>query len=275
MAERPVAVTDAATATARAFDAVADEYDRANSDNPLLSHMRAEVMRTLRRHVPAGAEVIDLGCGPGTDHDAMLAAGYRVTGIDVSPEMTRHARERALTRNRMDQPSILCMSIDQVSSLPAASFDAAFSNFGPLNCVADLALVAGQLRTLLRPGGVLVASVIGRVCPWEIALYLRRGEVRRAFTRFRTGPVGVPLRTGTVWTRYWTPRAFRRVFIEAGFVRREQRCLGLAAPPPYMEAFAVRNAAWVVRLQRLDDAIGGWPVVRTMGDHFLIVLQRS
>ena len=51
--------------------------------------------------------------------------------------------------------------------LYSAAFDAAFSNFGPLNCVEDLPAVARQLHEVLRPGGVLVASVIGRVCPWE------------------------------------------------------------------------------------------------------------
>ena len=49
------------------------------------------------------------------------------------------------------------------------------SNFGPLNCVANLPTRRAPSPERLRPGGVLVASVIGRVCPWEIALYLREG----------------------------------------------------------------------------------------------------
>src|SRR4051794_22475591 len=80
--------------TQRAFDGVAVGYDRANAANPGLCQMRRRALATLLRHVPTGARVLDLGCGPGTDEPALAAAGYRVTAIDWSPAMVAAARVR-------------------------------------------------------------------------------------------------------------------------------------------------------------------------------------
>src|SRR4051794_12871988 len=186
MAECAVAVSHsrAGFESAQAFDGVAAEYHRTNSDNPILRHMRGRAISMLRRHVAAGAEIVDLGCGPGTDHPALIAAGYCVSAIDAAPEMVRQAQRHASQFPGPRPPMILRRSIEELQLFAPASFDAAFSNFGPLNCVRDLSEAARQIHDVLRPGGVLVASVIGRICPWEIALYLWRGNARRAFTRF-------------------------------------------------------------------------------------------
>lgn len=260
--------------TARAFDAVAADYHASNTANPILEHMRARVFRTLRAHVPVGAELLDIGCGPGTDHPSLVGAGYVVTGIDASPEMVREAQARAARVDGPHRPTVLCRPVDQLAKFQPSQFDAALSNFGPLNCAADLASVARHLHDTLRPGGVFVASVIGRVCPWEVALYVAKGDLRRAGLRLRRGMVPVPLKDGVVWTQYISPRAFARVFASAGFRTTWLESLGVVAPPPYLEAFAARRPALVQRLLDVDARVGAWPIVRHLGDHFLIVLQR-
>jgi ubiquinone/menaquinone biosynthesis C-methylase UbiE len=278
VAERTVGLTvtqPSMAETASAFDAVAGEYHATNSANPILRDMRRRTLAVLGRHVARGSAVLDLGCGPGTDQEALLGAGYTLTAIDVSVEMVAHARRRAETIDAGARPTVLCCSIEELSIFASASFDAAFSNFGPLNCVSDLREVAGGLHRVLRRGGVLVASVIGRVCPWEIALYLARGDLPRVFTRFHIGAVGVPLKAARVWTRYYVPSEFARAFAPAGFRLVDLQALGAVSPPPYLEGFAGRHGTLTARLLALDEAVARWPVVRSVGDHFLIVLQRD
>lgn len=261
--------------TARAFDAVAGEYDSTNTANPILRDMRRRTLKTLRTHVAVGADLLDIGCGPGTDHLSLVESGYRVTAIDASPEMVRQAQHRASRAPGSVPLSIACVSAERLDRFASSSFDAAFSNFGPLNCVVDLPAAATEIHRVLRPGGLLVASVIGRVCPWEIALYLGRGEIRRAFVRFRRSFVAVPLKSGTVWTRYYTPGEFISPFTRAGFERVECGALGVVAPPPYLEGFASRHPSLVSRLLACDKAVASWPVVRSCGDHFVTVLRRG
>jgi ubiquinone/menaquinone biosynthesis C-methylase UbiE len=257
-----------------AFDGVAPAYDRSNADNPVLRAMRQRVVRALTARVPSGARILDLGCGPGTDAVALAQAGYEVTALDWSPAMIAEARTRARDARVRDRVEWHRLGIHELDQLPPGLYDAALSNFGPLNCVPDLAAAARLVAARLRPGGVLVASVIGRVCPWEIALYLVRGDRARARVRFTTDFVPVPLDGRTVWMKYYAPAAFERVFRNAGFRPAVRRGLGLCAPPPYLQAFAKRHPRLVDRLHAADDWLAGWPVLRGWGDHFLAVLVR-
>jgi SAM-dependent methyltransferase len=270
-------VTRALADTQHAFDGVAGVYDQSNAGNPILCAMRARVQRTLQACVPAGAHLLDLGCGPGTDAADLAARGYRVTAIDWSPAMVDEASRRVVAAGVADRVDVQHLGIHEIDRLERADapFDAAYSNFGPLNCVADLDAAAQRIANRLKPGGVLVASVIGRVCLWEIALYAARGDVARGAIRFRRGLVPVPLDGRTVWTRYFSPRAFERVFAAAGMTRVSLRALALFVPPPYLQAFAGRHPALVAALQRADDRCGGWPVLRGCGDHFLLVMRKA
>jgi len=261
--------------TQRAFDGVAAEYDQSNERNPLLCAMRRRVRDTFERFVDRGSRVLDLGCGPGTDDEYFAGRGYHVTAIDWSPAMVAEARRRMHAASLEERVDVLHLGIHQLHQLAPATFDAALSNFGPLNCVLDLDAASKLIADRLRPGGLLVASVIGRVCPWEVALYLARGQRSRATLRFGRDPVPVPLEGRTVWTRYYAPDAFEQVFAPAGFHRVSLRTLGLWVPPPYMQAFANRHRRLVGVLQRLDDAVGNWPGFRAWGDHFLIVMRKA
>lgn len=101
--------------------------------------------------LPADALVLDAGCGPGLVAEALLRAGHRVRGYDLSAEMVRRARERCAPfegRARFEK-----RSIDEVA--PGEPFDAALSRLVLHHVEDPLAFVRRQLA-LLRPGGVLV-----------------------------------------------------------------------------------------------------------------------
>jgi SAM-dependent methyltransferase len=258
--------------TRQAFDGVADEYGRLNADNPILSGMRDRVLRSVTARVPPGASLIDLGCGPGMDAVWLGARGYRVTAIDWSPAMVRRARE-LVARARLDATVVVhAIGIHELARLGGDSFDAAYSNFGPLNCVPELPPVARALAQRIRKGGLLVASVIGRVCPWEIARFGSQGEWARVKVRFSETFVPVPLEGRTVWTRYFSPAEFERVFAEHGFRTVALEALGLFVPPPYLQAFHRRHARLMRALSWVEGRTAHWPGLRQWGDHFLIAM---
>jgi SAM-dependent methyltransferase len=196
-----------------------------------------------------------------------------VTGVDWSPAMVQEARHRV--RQGGTNADVRHVGIHELDRLSPTVFDAAYSDLGPLNCVTDLSRAATLIGDRLRPGGLLIATVIGRVCPWEIALYSARRQWARARVRYSTAMTAVPLEGRTVWTRYYTPAAFESACAPAGFIRVSLRTLGLFVPPPYLQAFADRHPSLVGALQRLDDVVGDWPGLRNWGDHFLIVLRKT
>ena len=260
--------------TQRAFDGVALDYDRSNAENATLCAMRRRTLAAVAAHVPAGGRILDLGCGPGTDEEALAARAGAVTAIDWSPLMVEETRRRVMRRGLGDRVDVHHLGIHEVDRLAPQMFDAVYSNFGPLNCVPNLDEAAPLVADRLRSGGVLIASVIGRICPWEIAVHAVRGDWARLRVRFARELVAVPLNGRAVWTKYYTPAEFERPFATAGFSRVSLRALGLFVPPPYMDGFVRRHPSWVAPLQWLDDRVGGWPALRAAGDHFLIVMRK-
>jgi hypothetical protein len=97
--------------------------------------------------------------------------------------------------------------------------------------------------------------------------------LRRASVRAARGATAVGMNRHTIWTYYYLPREFYRAFSEH-FSLESYRALSLFMPPPYLVDYYRRRQHWCERLGRLDDRLGALPLLRDMGDHFLIVMQR-
>jgi 2-polyprenyl-3-methyl-5-hydroxy-6-metoxy-1,4-benzoquinol methylase len=260
--------------TRDAFDSVAAVYDGDRGNNAAIQDMREEMWQWLDASFAPGAHLLDLGCGTGLDAARMARVGYRVTASDWSAEMVRRTSERA-ERERLSQQvqtiNIGAHELERVAG--SGAFDGIYSNLGALNCVPDLNDVAQHCARLLKAGGKLVFSVIGRVCPWEVAHYARRGRFARAAVRYVRGATPVRLNERTVWTRYYTPREFYRPFGQL-FGLAHYRGLCVFVPPPYLTGIRERHPQWQRRLWRIDRQVSGWPLLRGIGDHFLIVMHK-
>jgi len=258
--------------TQRAFDSVAADYDGPRGNNALIQRMRQTLWDTVVSELGTGSRLLDLGCGTGIDAAEFARRGYRVVATDWSPSMVARTSARAGDASLGGRLQARHLGVQELDRLDG-SFDGIYSNFGPLNCAPDLKEVANQCARLLRPGGVMVFSVMGRICPWEAAHYALRGRFRRAAVRAARGATAVGMNRHTIWTKYYLPREFYRPF--AGQFRLAgYSALSLFMPPPYMVDRYERRPDWYERLGRLDDRFGKLPLLRDMGDHFLIVMHR-
>jgi SAM-dependent methyltransferase len=260
--------------TRDAFDSVAADYDGPRGNNALIQDMRGEMWRTLDATFAPGSRLIDLGCGTGLDAVRMARVGYHVTATDWSQGMVERTRQRAECEQLAGRVQAIAVGAHELSRLDGqAEFDGAYSNLGALNCVPNLAEMAAQCARLLKPGAPLVFSVIGRICPWEIGYYAVKRNWGRLRVRFASAMVPVGMNKRVVWTNYYTPREFYGAF-ERQFTLQHWRGLCVFAPPPYMTQMKERHLRLYERLWRLDRRAAGWPVLRNMGDHFVIVMTK-
>ncbi len=253
---------------------MAADYDGPRGNNDLIQDMRSEMWRWLDTTFAAGSRLIDLGCGTGLDAARMADRGHHVTATDWSSLMVQRTRDRAEREGLSRRMEALEVGGHELHRLDCAgSYDGVYSNLGPLNCVPDLSSVSRECARLLKPEGKLVFTVIGRFCPWEMAHFFKRGRWRRAAVRFARNTVPVGMNQHTIWTRYYTPCEFYRSF-EDQFTLEHYRGLCVFAPPPYLTSVRERHPRLYERLWRLDRLAAGWPMIRSAGDHFLIILKK-
>jgi ubiquinone/menaquinone biosynthesis C-methylase UbiE len=105
----------------------------------------------LLEHVPAGARVLDVGCGDGRFAAELVRIGAHPVGIDVAAEPLRRARERHPELDLRQVPS------EGAWPLQDASFDAVWAG-EVIEHVADTAGWLSELRRVLRSGAVLLLS---------------------------------------------------------------------------------------------------------------------
>jgi SAM-dependent methyltransferase len=118
----------------------------------------ARLAATLReRGLPAGASILDAGCGTGSLALLLAAEGYRVTGVDLSPEMVARARTK-------DAAAAVDWHVGDITALRLdRTFDAVVSvadvfNHLPALDEWDAALRAFHLH--LRPGGLVFVDAM-------------------------------------------------------------------------------------------------------------------
>jgi len=124
------------------------------------------------RPVPAGARVLDVGCGAGTD---LLVAARRVgpSGRAIGIDMTAEMRERARDGARACGFEHVEVREGDATELPLddASVDVVISN-GVLNLVPEKERAFAEIARVLRAGGRLqIADIVTGV---ELSHAIRR-----------------------------------------------------------------------------------------------------
>ncbi|MFB7027806.1 MULTISPECIES: class I SAM-dependent methyltransferase [unclassified Streptomyces] len=129
------------------YEAEAAHYDRTRGGVPRAEAAAAAVLRL----VPPGARtLLDLACGTGLVTERLVRPGLRVYGADAAHAMLRVAAGRVPGRAvRADARRL---------PLPDASLDAVCAVW-LLHLVPFAADVVAEAARVLRPGGVLIATV--------------------------------------------------------------------------------------------------------------------
>lgn len=99
----------------------------------------------------AGRRVLDYGCGHGMAAVVLARAGARATACDLSAGYVAEARRRAAANG----VAVACVQADaQRLPFAAGSFDAVWGH--AILHHLDVPTAAGELKRVLRPGGVCV-----------------------------------------------------------------------------------------------------------------------
>jgi len=257
---------------AEAYNRNADKYDEFIENNPNLMRMRQKVYDHVIDRLPTGSRILDLACGTGTDAFWFAEHGYSVHGIDISDGMLVRAREKARQRGLETRATFEHLSYTDLGKLDQNQFDCVFSNFGGLNCVSDLKLVADQVRPLLQSKSFVIWALMPPFCLWESAMLLR-GRFRLATRRY-SGSSTVH-KEGLVYpVYYYTPGQVAQAW-GRDFQLKSVRALSVITPPATNKDFALKRPGLFQFLSRIDDALEARYPFKYWGDFTIVTLQRD
>jgi cyclopropane fatty-acyl-phospholipid synthase-like methyltransferase len=136
---------------AAGYDAMVETWEawRAQiTDDP-----RDEWRDELVARLPAGARIVELGCGGGTEETRVLAERFELTGVDLSEEQLRRARQRVprahFVHGDLTELELAVGSVDAVASFYVF-------NHVPRDLLAGL---FQRIHGWLVPGGLLLATL--------------------------------------------------------------------------------------------------------------------
>lgn len=192
----------------------------------------------LRPRLPAGARVLNLGCGAGGDALMFASYGLSVLGLDPSSAAVQQARRRALSAGLGSRLRFHVRRPHELR-LQDGCFDAAFAAPGALDWEA-LPEAGRALAAVLRPEAPVALSV----------------------------PAPRPAAA-----RYGARREAQRL-IGSGFRWSSGFGLGVFLPGPAADGWAANHPHLFAALAALESLVRDWPVMRNLGDHLVLVGAR-
>ncbi|MFN8290117.1 MAG: class I SAM-dependent methyltransferase [Chitinophagaceae bacterium] len=258
-----------------AFSRQAPVFDDLYAGDTIIQYKRKRVRDQVERFLPPESCILELNAGTGEDAVYFAAKGHRVHATDISAAMQEQLLKKASARQLSHRISNEVCSFTELEQLKQKGpYDQVFSNFAGLNCTANPDKVLASLHSLVKPGGYVTLVLLPKFCLWEFLL-LFRGKFREAFRRF-AGKKGARAHVEGVHFRCWyyNPSYIRRS-MRQHFDKVALEGLCTLVPPSYIGEFATKHPRWYRRLVKLEDRWKSrWPW-RSVGDYYIITLQRK
>lgn len=204
------------------FEPIADHLGSAYLRYSFTKGTKREVDELLRRvPLPAGASILDVGCGPGRHAHELGQRGFRVHGVDLSQTFLDLAAARApdgVTFSRVDAREMTFFEeFDLVISVCQGAFGMTGGPAADGQLDPDRTVLESMARAV-KPGGHVVFTAFNAYLQVAHLVESSDFDAASGFHRERTevrDPSGVGVEID-LWTTCFTPRELRLMCELAG-----------------------------------------------------------
>jgi len=131
---------------------VRERYDPRRARTFFDKEFRFKLLRDLR-----GQEVLDVGCGDGSNSVLLAHHGARVVGIDISEQSIAIARRRAELEGVSDRVHFECGPIE-LAKFPDSHFDVVWGDGVLHHVIPELDSILSRLVQWAKPDGTMIFS---------------------------------------------------------------------------------------------------------------------
>lgn len=260
---------------ALAFDAIASRFDERFGNWESVAAQRRAVRRALVRAFRPGSRILEVGGGTGEDSRFLAQQGFQLVLTDASSAMVNQARAKIAPlggRAEVACAEHLELFAETLSNQGRGTFDGAFSNFAPLNCVEDLKPVARGLARMLKPDAPALLVFFGTFCPGEMVTELVRLRFGQVFRRWHRGPIKARLAQREFEIVYHRRNKLKRAFAP-WFILEEALGIGITVPPSGAEPWISHHPGLLARMEAVDGFLSR--PLAMLGDHVLYRFRRN
>lgn len=260
---------------ATAFNKQSAIFDDIYSTNTIIQYKRKRVRDHVEKLINPNSKILELNAGTGEDAVYFAKQGHHIHATDISEGMQKILSQKIISAGVKNNITTELCSFIQLENLQnKGPYDLIFSNFAGLNCTDELAKVLRSFSPLLKPGSIVTLVILPKFCLWETSLLLR-GKFKTAFRRFFSKKGRKAHIEGEYFYCWYYNPAFVKKCLQDDFKILSLEGLCTIVPPSYIENFAEKHPSVYKFLKKWEDKLKGkWPW-RSIGDYYIISLQKK
>jgi len=262
-------------ASKRYHDRVARQYDSIYED-PYWEFHDQLTWRLVKPYLPTDLSTPcgDLGCGTGKWGLRLLKSGFAVTFVDNSAAMIGETRGKLDEMGTKGQrATTLVADIVDLAAIPDDTFGLLLAMGDPLSICSDPQRAAREMRRILRPGGVVIATADNLLSALDH--YAQRGkldELEEFIFHGKTQWLTNDERERFELTMF-TPATLRKLFEQAGLTVEKLTGKPILPVRQYKELLDQPDA--IERLLRLECELARDPASAARAGHLQIVGRKA
>lgn len=257
-----------------AFSKQSKVFDEYYNDDDIIQYKRERVRKHVLQQLLPNSFLLELNCGTGEDALFFAQKGHFVHATDISCDMLQKLQVKLNCYGYSNKISLENCSFTSLSCLKnKGPFDHIFSNFGGLNCTAELDKVIQQFSSLLNTGGKITLVVISKFCLWELLLVFK-GKFKTALRRFFSNKGRKANVEGIAFACWYYKPSYIIKNLRNDFDLLSVEGLCTIVPPSYMKDFGKKYPLLFKVFKKWENKLASkWPF-RYWGDYYIISLQK-
>jgi ubiquinone/menaquinone biosynthesis C-methylase UbiE len=261
---------DSFTNIDKGFSSIYDEYEKISREDIIDISRRNCIRNQVNSFLKPNHKILEINAGSGIDAVYFAQNGNFVLATDIATNSEIYILSKIKTLGLKNLQFQKC-SFTSLNSIKSGTFNHIFSNYGGLNCIANLTPVFNQFDSLLNPNGFVTLVIMPSYYPWEMATILKGNK--NAFRRFKKNGVLATVGNQLVPTFYYSPKQVKRAMGDK-FKHIKTQNIGTFYPSSHFSSLQ-KNQKAISNLLRFDLWINRLPfMIKGVGDYFVITFQK-
>ena len=248
---------------------IAPGYDGMVNTSIPANAIRDYFQKRILAGISKGEQLLEIGCGTGTDAVFLAKNGIKITATDISENMLKITESKAKESKLSDLINTEMLDGDNLASFKGRTFDGLISNLNAVNYIKDIKSFSGNAAHVLVPGAKVFLIMLNKICLWEILYNIVKLKPVTAL-----GKLTDRKKDYKTEMHLYFPRKIKKIFSQYFYVNKITG-FGFFYPPDGLSPFQKKHGKFFSAIQPLERFVCSAYPFYNLCDHYLIEMTRK